>query len=80
MNVKLEPHFQAIYESNNAALTVVEELPETDAVLELIGILEIQNDIIMTLIEQKHYGSNPLDNFIHYCKKITHELQENKRD
>lgn len=73
-------HDLAILNSSQAALDLCEMLPETDIVLELHKVLATQFDILVQIIDCKHYGSDRLTKFIKECDKIIKQSQKLQKD
>lgn len=49
-------------------------LPENDLVLELRELLETQWDIICHVIENKHYGTHGLQDFMDYTNELRMQI------
>lgn len=76
----IEIHLAATIEACRAAILISENLPETDSTLELKNILSMQLRILLDIIENKHFGSRALDNFIIECRHICNVLEEIEKD
>lgn len=75
-----EPHFLAITEVCRAAILICEALPETNTVLELKSLLEIQRSIHEDMAEGKHFGTRRLEAVISLCQKTCKELESLKKE
>lgn len=76
----VDQHILATFYASIAACDMCDLLPPTDVVEELKTILNIQFDIMKTMLESKHYGSENLSDFIEHCKEISVEWERIKKD
>lgn len=66
----IEAHFLAAYLATAAACDIVELLPYTDLIVDLEELLQTQMDIFCHIIEEKHYGTNNLTQFITFTQDM----------
>ena len=71
---QLEPHFFCIYTATNTALNMVQMLPQNDLVSEIYDLLCVELDIIMHLIEHKHYGSKNIECYLNHLKDLNDQV------
>jgi len=76
MTKSLDHHFLAVHSITNAALELLHTQPDTDAICELRSILEAQFDIIDCVLQNRHYGSDGLDDIIQNCKNVLNQVKE----
>lgn len=72
---KLEPHFVAAFLANEAACAVLDFLPDSDLIEELRNLIYIQNDLLVHIVEEKHYGTNNITSFVEYTQQIKDEIR-----
>lgn len=70
----IEVHFLAAYLASSAACDVIELLPDCDLIVDLEEILQSQLDIFNHMIEEKHYGTNNLTQFISYTQDMKKQV------
>jgi len=78
--IKLEPHFMAAFLASEASCAVLEVMPDTDLVEELRNLVYIQHQIMVHMIEGKHYGSNNITQFVEYTQEVKDEAARLSRD
>lgn len=66
----VESHFLAVYMASSAACDLLELLPDADLVVDLEELLQSQLDIFSHMVEEKHYGTNNLTDFISHTQEI----------
>lgn len=76
--IVIDPHVIAILCASNAACELLEVLPQNDLIYELSELLDVQNELILHIIEGKHYGSDEIQRFIEYASEITDQAQSLK--
>jgi len=72
----IDPHFLAILNASQSICDIADTLPDTEIINKLRDIANIQFDILITLTENKHFGSNQLDEFIMDCSQIIKNIKE----
>ena len=83
MHISVDPHVFMIFLASETAMQMLSVMPDTDFNVELREILTIQNEILLCVIEKKHFGSDALeetgDFLIKKCESIAemHESQSN---
>lgn len=65
-----EAHFLAAYLASSAACDLIDLLPDVDLVLDLEELLLSQQEIFIHIMEEKHYGTDNLNNFITFTQDI----------
>lgn len=75
MNLKIEPHFLCSFRAGEAAIEVLEVMPEGDLVETLKNLIYIQHDLFIHMIEGKHYGTNSLHDFMDYVQETKDEMR-----
>lgn len=78
MPLKIEPHFFAAFAASEAAIAVLDLLPESDLVECLKNLIYIQHDLFIHMIEQKHYGTNSLHDFMDYIQETKEDIRRIK--
>ena len=78
MMPKIEPHFFSAFAASEAAIEVLELLPDGDMVETLKNLIYIQHDLFIHMIEGKHYGTNSLKDFIDYVQETKDEIRRLK--
>jgi hypothetical protein len=73
--MRLEPHILAILNASQASLDLLDMLPDADIVEELRYTLDAQFKILLTIIDNRHYGSDKLDEFNLHCDEIMKKAQ-----
>lgn len=76
MFLPIDPHLGAIHEGCRAAMAILENFAETDAIVEVKGIILTQQQIVDDLIRQRHYGDRMLAEFTEYCQSRCKEFDE----
>lgn len=76
--IKVEPHVFAVVSSSNIACEVAELLPECDLGEELKQILSIQHEILLEMIQGRHFGTAQLENFISYLDETQQNVKRIK--
>jgi len=66
----IEAHFLAAYLATSAACDIIELLPDSDLIVDLEELMFTQLDIFCHMIEEKHYGTNSLTQFITYTQDM----------
>lgn len=61
--MQVEPHVFAIIKSCDAANVLAELLPDCDIADELKYILTMQHQILLEMIQGRHFGSKMLEHF-----------------
>jgi hypothetical protein len=69
-------HLLTISHISLAALEIVGCLPETDVIRELAELLEELFDVIDSVLNDRHFGSDALDHILLKCQKIIQQVQE----
>lgn len=72
--VRLEPHFLAAVVAADAACSVLEVMPDVDLVEDLRNLIYIQHDLMMHIIEGKHYGTDNITSFIEFAQDVQEEM------
>lgn len=75
-----EPHLLAICNACRTSLSMLNELPETDTVLEIKSVLEMQKEILSDFLNGQHFGSRALHQFILYCHQTCEELEKLEKE
>jgi len=75
MNLNMEPHFLCSFRAGEAAMDVLDFLPDGDMVETLKNLIYIQHDLFIHMIEGKHYGSNSLRDFMDYVQETKEEMR-----
>lgn len=78
MQLRIEPHFHAAFIASDAAIAVLDLLPESDLVDCLKNLIYIQHDLFIHMIEGKHYGSNSLADFVDYAQETKEDMRRMK--
>jgi len=78
MALKIEPHFFAAFGASEAAIAVLDLLPDSDLVEQLKNLIYIQFDLFVHMIEGKHYGTNNLRDFMDYTQETKSEMRRLK--
>ena len=68
-------HFGAAYKASEIACEMMDILPETDLMMELANILEIQRSLMECMIQRKHFGDDNLASFINYCDELKWQIR-----
>jgi hypothetical protein len=74
----VEPHFAAALLASSAAWEILELLPDNDLVDELKVLVGTQLDIFTHILQEKHYGTDALANFIQHTESIKKEVSRIK--
>jgi len=74
----IEPHFMAAFTASLTACEIVELLPESDLTDELHHILNTQLEILIHMLEGKHFGSNDLNHFMENMAEVKHQVKRLK--
>lgn len=61
--------------ATDSACNLIELLPETDLIIELKALLNIQYDVLVHALENKHYGNAKLAFFNEYAAQILIQTQ-----
>lgn len=78
MTLKIEPHFFTAFAASEAAILVLDFLPESDLIETLKNLIYIQHDLFVHMIEGKHYGTNNLRDFMDYVQETKEEMRRLK--
>jgi hypothetical protein len=78
--IKLEPHFLGAFLASEAACSILDIMPGTDLVEELRNLIYIQRELMVHIIEGKHYGSNNITNFVDYTQEVKDEMARLRRE
>lgn len=78
--LNLEPHFLASFLASEAACSVLDIMPSTDLVEEMRNLIYIQRELMVHLIEGKHYGSNNITNFVEYTQEVKEEAARLRKE
>jgi len=70
----VENHLFSILCSITACREILDLLPEKDMVDEMKFLTEKAEDILICVIEKKHYGTDSLDWFMQYTMDLKQEL------
>jgi hypothetical protein len=60
-------HIMAMFIASTVACEIIELLPETDLIAELKIILETQYDLFCHFVDNKHFGTERIEDFIEYA-------------
>jgi hypothetical protein len=63
-------HFIASYKASEALCELLSVLPETDLVIEISNIAEIQLQMLGCILEHKHFGDEAIKTFIIYADEM----------
>lgn len=77
---QIEPHFYAILKSAEVACELTDLLPENDLVVELAHLLDTQADLMIHIVERKHYGTDSLRDFVDYTDELRTQVRRLKGD
>lgn len=66
----VNPQFVAIINAAQAALTVSQQLPQTDLVMEIEAILKTQISIAFHMVEGKSFGIRKINKFLEYTDNL----------
>jgi hypothetical protein len=70
----LDPHYMAVIAGLDCALGINDLLPEVDLVCEQQDLLTSSLQILIDVLEGKHYGTNNLSNFLHHAEDIKKQI------
>jgi len=76
----VDHHVYTLIQSAKAMAVLMCNLPETDHVLETKTLLELHNEILLCLLEEKHFGTDNLNKVITHSETIINENQRTKKD
>lgn len=68
-------HFAAAFKASEIACEMMEIFPETDLIIELSNILEIQRSIMECIIQRKHFGDDNIISFVNYCDELKWQIR-----
>jgi len=68
-------HFAAAYKASEVSCEMMDILPETDLILELSNILEIQRTLMECIVQKKHFGDDNITSFINYCDELKWQIR-----
>lgn len=69
-------HLFAVLVGCNTAQELAELLPECDISDQIIMVLETQCQIIMDIVNNRHFGDDALDDFVETMKAMRHEIKK----
>lgn len=75
MNLKVEPHFLCAFQAGEAAIDVLDMMPDGDLVETLKNLIYIQHDLFIHMLQGKHYGTNSLYDFRDYVQETKEEMR-----
>ena len=78
MMYRIDPHFLTILKAADVACDLIDLLPETDLRDEVRTVLNVQLEIIVNMLESKHYGTTNLNNFCDYIAQLKEEASRLK--
>lgn len=73
-DIYVEHHLFSILCSITASREILDLLPEEDMIDQLKFLAKQTEDILMHIIEEKHYGTNNLDWFMQYTETVKDEI------
>ena len=73
MVYRVDQHFLAILRSSDALCDLIDLLPETDIRDEIKTALNMQLEILVYMLEGKHYGNRELNTYIKYVDSLKDE-------
>lgn len=71
----IDTHIFTAFCACNVALDLLQLLPDTDTVDDLRILLETQHDLFSHFVQNKHYGSERIDDFLSYTQGIQHQIK-----
>ncbi len=74
----VDPHYVAVVAGMDCALGIAELLPETDLVDEQRVLLTSSLQILVDVLEGKHYGTNNLSEFMKNAEEIKSQIKRLK--
>ena len=63
-------HFVAAYKASEALCELLAVLPETDLIIETSNIAEIQQQLMLCILENRHFGDDSIKTFINYADEL----------
>lgn len=78
MNPPIEPHLLACFLACESACGILEILPDSDLIEELRNLLYIQEQLFLTMINQKHYGTDNITQFMEFTQVVKEETKRLK--
>jgi hypothetical protein len=72
--MKIEPHFYASLLAAYAACDLLDFIPKGDMYESLFYIISTQRDLMIHLLQGRHYGSDDIDDFISYIREVNQEV------
>ena len=76
--MKVDPHLIAAYAAASRACELIDFLPETDFVCVLKDLLVEQHMILEDIIQNKHHGTDNINDFLRYIEDVKRQIHELK--
>jgi len=74
----IDPHMYAALCGVDAALDLVESMPDVDLPIEISAILTVLHEIMMHIIQDQHFGDKALNQYIAHCKAVCDAVNQIK--
>jgi hypothetical protein len=74
--MSIEPHFLAAYLACEASIEMIELLPDSDIVHEILDLLLTQSELFINIMEGKHFGTNKLNDFMAHIEEIKKQAKQ----
>ncbi len=71
----VDPHYVAVIAGMDCALGICELLPEADLVEEQMSLLTSSLQILVDVLEGKHYGTNNLTDFLKRAEETKKQIE-----
>ena len=71
----VDPHYVAVIAGMDCALGICELLPDVDLVEEQMGLLTSSLQILVDVLEGKHYGTNNLSDFLKRAEETKEQIK-----
>lgn len=76
--MQIDSHLFAAFTASQTAYELLNLLPRVDIVEEISTILYMQNEVLLHMIQNKHFGTDSLKEFIDSCLEIQRDLDKTK--
>jgi hypothetical protein len=70
----LDIHYMAVLAGMSCALEIAELLPDTDLVYEQSELIGSSLQILMDILDGKHYGTSNLSNFLNHVEETKKQV------
>jgi len=78
-DIYVEHHLFSLLCSVTACKEILDVLPDEDMIDQLKFLMKQTEDILLHIIEEKHYGTNNLDWFMQYTETVKEEIDTIKK-